>query len=77
MLCIFGINVSERLVPSYDPNSLPKKTHTWAWDFFHGGGLAKFSEGVQFFCEEFFSPKRGVKGWVKFFLRKMSKIYRF
>ena len=48
--------------------------------FFMGVGRPNFGRGGQFFCEggsNFFSPKRGVKGWVKFFWRKMSKIYRF
>ena len=51
--------------------------HTWGWDFYHGGGSAKFWKGGSIFLRgggvKFFSPKRGVKGCVNFFFAKNVK----
>ena len=57
------------------------KPHTWAWDFFHGGGSAEFWEGGSIFSRGggsiFFRQKGGVKGWVKFFCEKFPKFTGF
>ena len=37
--------------PAEGGSSINHVDHTWAWDFFHGGGSAKFSERGSIFCE--------------------------
>ena len=70
---IFAYNflVPQLLLTNY--TKLKRIHHTWAWDFFHGGGSAEFWKGGQFCLAK--KEGKGVGNF--FFCEKLPKFTGF